>query len=167
MEGCLIKKDRKQTDIAKRYLSGVMRLHKLIERKSAEKAVLEDQVRRTTASMNPAASFGSSGQDKVGEAVVEIVYLDNEIARYKAERSALRKEIGAIVERLEEPQHIEVISMLYLEFKDWIVIGEEMGCTARNAQNIHGKALIKFAELMQERGLLEYTPEKGYRLREG
>ena len=82
-----------------------MRLHKLIERKSAEKAVLEDQVRRTTASMNPAASFGSSGQDKVGEAVVEIVYLDNEIARYKAERSALRKEIGAIVERLGTPTH--------------------------------------------------------------
>lgn len=129
--------------------------------------MLEDQVRRTTASLNPTASFGSSGQDKVGEAVVEIVYLDNEIERYKAERSALRKEIGAIVERLEEPKHIDVISMLYLEFKDWPVIGEEMGCTARNAQNIHGKALIKFAELMQERGLMEYDPDRGYRLHEG
>lgn len=166
-EGCAIKeKSKKPTDIAKEYLRKIETQRALITSKSEDLVVLRELAEKITAGMDPTASFGSSGQDKIGDAATKIVDLEAEVKRDVAELDMRIKQAWELIGHLENPKHIKVLSKLYIQLKDWNTIGEEMGCTARNAQNIHGKALIKFAELMQEYGLLAYNPDKGYSLRE-
>lgn len=127
-----------------------------INNKLEEVAALRDMITKITATLRDDASLGGGNNDKVGAAVAKIVDLENEINEAVDRYVDRKREIDAIVERVTNADQLRVLHKLYYEYKSWGRIAEEMHMTERNAQFIHGRALLTIARILKEGGYVEH-----------
>jgi len=126
---------------AKAYLRKIELLDVHINNKLSDLHALRTMVTKITATISPVAVSGSGSQDKLGDAVVKIVDLQNEINQKIDKYVDLKREISAVLEEVQDPDQVKVLHKRYFEYKPWEQIACEMNCTFRNVCYIHGKAL--------------------------
>ena len=110
---------------------------------------LKELTRQITATLKPDVVAHSGNQDKMAEAVAKIVDLENEISAAIDEYIDKRNEIVSTIEKINVPNQVSVLHKLYLEYKTWPEIAEEMHMTERNAQYIHGRALQSVRRILR------------------
>ena len=111
---------------------------------------LKEMTRQITATLKPDVVSHSGNQDKMAEAVAKIVDLENEINAAIDEYIDKRREIVSTIDKINVPYQVSVLHKLYLEYKTWPEIAEEMNMTERNAQYIHGRALQSVRRLLMQ-----------------
>lgn len=137
---------------AKAYLRRIELLDAHINNKLNDLATLRTMVTKITATITPVAVSGSGNQDKLGDAVAKIIDLQNEINQKIDMFVDSKREVSAVLEKLQEPEHVKVLHKRYVEYKPWEQIACEMCCTYRNVCYIHGKALQEVEALLKESG---------------
>lgn len=136
---------------AKAYLRKIELLDAHITNKLNDLATLRTMVTKITATITPVAVAGSGNQDKLGDAIAKIVDLQNEINQKIDKFVDSKREVSAVLEKLQEPDHVKVLHKRYIEYKPWEQIACEMRCTYRNVCYIHGKALQEVGSLLENR----------------
>lgn len=135
---------------AKAYLRKIELLDAHITNKLNDLATLRTMVTKITATITPVAVSGSGNQDKLGDAVAKIVDLQDEINRKIDKFIDSKREVSAVLEKLQEPDHVKVLHKRYIEYKPFEQIACEMCCTYRNVCYIHGKALQEVGALLED-----------------
>lgn len=111
---------------------------------------LKELTSKITATLKPDVVSHSGNQDKIAECVAKIVDLETEINSAVDAYIDKRREIGSTIEKINVPNQASVLHKLYLEYKTWPEIAEEMHMTERNAQYIHGRALLSVRRILEE-----------------
>ncbi len=135
---------------AKAYLRKIELLDAHINNKLNDLYTLRSMVTKITSTISPVAVSGSGGQDKLGDAVAKIVDLSDEINRDIDRYVDSKREVSAVLEKLQDPDHVKVLHKRYIEYKPWEQIACEMCCTYRNVCYIHGKALQAVGALLED-----------------
>jgi hypothetical protein len=134
---------------AKAYLRKIELLDAHINNKLSDLYTLRTMVTKITATISPVAVSGSGNQDKLGDAIAKIVDLQDAINRDIDKFVDAKREVSAVLEKLQDPDHVKVLHKRYIEYKPWEQIACEMCCTYRNVCYIHGKALQEVGALLE------------------
>ena len=132
-----------------KYLRQVELYDVRINNKLEELRRLKLLTTQITATLKPDVVSHSGNQDKMGAAVAKIVDLENEINDAVDAYVDKRREVAALVDKMENPEESAVLHKLYFEYKTWKDIAKEMHMTERNAQYIHGRALLSFGRILR------------------
>jgi DNA-directed RNA polymerase specialized sigma subunit len=135
---------------AKEYLKQIRLFDANINNKLEEMQNLKEMAVKITANIKPVVVTGSHSQDKLGDAVAKIVDLQAEINRAVDSYVDKKKEISAVIEKIQNPDQLAVIHKRYFEFKTWEQIACEMNYTYRNICYIHGRALQAIEKILKE-----------------
>lgn len=133
---------------AKAYLRQVKLYDTHINNKLEELARLKVLATQITSSIKPVPAFGGGNSDKLGNIVAKIVDLENEINEAVDVYVDKQREIGRLLEKLEDADQVAVLHKRYFEDKPWEQIACEMHMTYRNVCYIHGRALQEMGRLV-------------------
>lgn len=135
---------------AKNYLQKI----KLYDVQINSKVEELDKLRAITTKITPALSgdvvSGSRSQDKLGDAVARIVDLEEDINRRIDALIELKRSAMELLDKLQNPNHFEILNKRYFQFKSLEQISVDMGYSYRNICYIHGKALQAMTAIMNE-----------------
>lgn len=134
---------------AKAYLMQVKLYDTHINNKLEELTRLKELLRHITSSIKDVPVHGGGNQDKLGSAIAKIVDLENEINDAVDAYIDKQREIGRVLEKLEDADQVAVLHKRYFEDMPWEQIACEMHMTYRNVCYIHGRALVEMEKVMQ------------------
>jgi hypothetical protein len=118
---------------------------------------LYDQATRITPTLKQDVVSGGGNHDKVGDAAAKIVDLRNEINRQIDYYVDLQEEANGLLNKLTNNVHYTILYRRYMMDDSWATIAAEISKSERQAQNLHGNALVAFADLLMEK----YPSEAG------
>lgn len=126
---------------AKRYLQQVkqcdMRIRIMMEELERMKSFTE----KVTSTLSDISVSGTKNNDKMGDAVVKIVELRNDINNEIDRFIDLKMEVIAVLDDVANEDQYAVLYKRYVQFKTFEKIACEMNMTYRNVCYIHGRAL--------------------------
>ena len=134
---------------AKAYLQQVKLYDTHINNKLEELSRLKALSTQITSTIKDVPAFGGGSQDKLGDIVAKIVDLENEINEAVDAYIDKQREIGRLLERLEDADQVAVLHKRYFEYMPWEQIALEMHMTYRNVCYIHGRALQEMERMVQ------------------
>ena len=135
---------------AKEYLQKIRMYDTRIESKLLEVQALRAMVTKITPTMKADVVTASSPQDKLGDAVAKIMDLETEIDKEIDAYVDLKREVTALLERLENPFHYKVLHQRYFLYHTFERIATDMHYSFRGVCYLHGRALQAFDELLQK-----------------
>ena len=135
---------------AKNYLQKIRLYDVQINSKLEEIAKLRAMTTKITPTLSGDVVSGTRSQDKLGDAVARIVDLEAEIDRRIDALCDLKREAMQLLDKLQNPNHYEILDKRYFQFKSLEQISVDMGYTYRNVCYIHGKALQALTAIMNE-----------------
>ena len=106
-----------------------------------EKAQMEALALKVTSSWSSEHVSGSGSQDKLGDTVSKIVDLERKIDQAVDKFVYKKAEVKAILEQIQNPDHLELLLKVYIHYETLEKVACEMNMTYRNACYIHGRAL--------------------------
>lgn len=135
---------------AKTYLQKIRLYDVQIDNKLEELARLRAMSTKVTSTLSGDVVSGSRSQDKLGNTVAKIMALEADVNRRVDALCDLKQTAMEIIDRLQNPNHIEVLHKRYFQYKSLEQISVDMGYSYRNVCYIHGKALQAMTALMNE-----------------
>lgn len=126
---------------AKRYLQQIRLYDSRISAKLEELQHTKEMALRVTPTLKKDAASGTGTQDKLAEAVAKIVDLEATINEDISRYIAAKQEISAVIDKLSDPDQLQVLHMRYVQYKTWEQIACNMGFSYRWVCTIHGRAL--------------------------
>jgi DNA-directed RNA polymerase specialized sigma subunit len=135
---------------AKTYLQKIRLYDVQIYNKLEELARLRAMSTKVTSTLSGDVVSGSRSQDKLGNTVAKIMALEADVDRRVDALCDLKQTAMEIIDRLQNPNHIEVLHKRYFQYKSLEQISVDMGYSYRNVCYIHGKALQAMTALMNE-----------------
>ena len=129
---------------AKDYLKQVGRMNKEIENKAEEIQKLKDMATRITSSTDKERVQSNSSQDKLGDAVAEIIDLENELQEIVTRNLEKRRLITRQIEELNDDMFYDILYKRYILGKQFHVIATEMDYGMDNIFRLHKRAIRAF-----------------------
>lgn len=136
-------------DSPKKYLQQIRLYDSHINTKLEDLHQLKKMVTKITPTLKDDVVSGGGNQDKLGDAIAKIVDLEAEIDRDIDRYVAAKQEISATLDKLTDPDQLQVLHMRYVQYKTWEQIACDMHMTYRNVCYIHGKGLHAVNEIMK------------------
>jgi len=137
--------------LAKEYLNSVKTLDRHIDNKIEQLGHLKNLATKVTTHLKPDVAFGGGNQDKIGDAVVKIIQLQEEINKSIDEYVEKKREVIKVIEQVKDPLQVDILYKLYIHYQTLYEASLEMGYTYRHVCNIHGRALQTVEGILQER----------------
>lgn len=136
----------RQQETTKEYLSQAFRIDQRIQSKIEQIASLNDLATRATATYSDMPGSGMRRTDKMEDAVLSIIELENEINRDICKLVDTKKDIVHRIKAVENPEYQTLLELRYLCFKTWEQIAVEMNYELRWLYRLHRRALDAVAE---------------------
>lgn len=134
------------------YLNQVAKLDKIIQNKVVEKEQWMAMATSTSASTGSGERVQSSGsQQKMSDAVIKIIEIQDEIDKYICRLVEAKKEVVNTIEMLPLDEY-DLLHKVYIQFKDLPEAAEMMGKSYSWATTVHGRALKHVQNILDERG---------------
>lgn len=134
---------------AKEYLSQYRKMDKIVKRKKEQLKDLRAMSESLGGFSEVERVQNSGSHDKIASNVAKIVDLEAEILSDIEKMIDVKREVMKTIDSVEEGELVELLYMRYLEFKTWIDIAYEIGCSYQWVHELHGKALKKIADLIE------------------
>lgn len=131
------------------YLKQVKLCDAHINNKLEELAHLKALATKITTTLKQDNVFGGGFGDKVGDVVSRIVDMQDEINQAVDAYVDKKKEVKAVIEKVTDPDQLNVLLKCYILHESLEQIACEMGFTYRNVCYIHGRALQAVAAVME------------------
>lgn len=135
---------------AKNYLQKIKLYDVQINSKIEELAKLRAMTTKITPTLSGDVVSGTRNQDKLGDAIARIIELEDEIDRRIDALCDLKRNAMELLDKLQNPNHFEILDKRYFQFKSLEQISVDMGYSYRNICYIHGKALQAMTKVMNE-----------------
>ena len=135
----------------KAYLQKIRLYDTHINNEVAEMSRLKDMVTNITPTLKDDVVSGSGSKDKLGDTVAKIVDLQDEINRAIDEFVDRKNEVCAIIDSLQNPDHVALLHKRYVEYLTWEQIACDMHISYRHATRMHGRALQAIERVMIEK----------------
>lgn len=139
-------------NLAKEYLHSVKTLDRHIDNKIEQLGHLKALATKITTHLKPDAAFAGGNQDKIGDAVVKIIELQEEINKSIDEYVEKKREVIKVIEQVKDPLQVDILYKLYIHYQTLYEASLEMGYTYRHVCNIHGRALQTVETILKEKG---------------
>lgn len=135
---------------AKIYLSEIRKLDRKITNRQIELDALESLVTQITPMIKEINVQSNSSQDRLGETMVKIIDLKNEINNKIDAYVDKKLEAIRLINQLEDDISINVLIQRYINYKSWNEIAESLNYTRQGIIKKHGKALLDFEKCIHE-----------------
>lgn len=135
---------------AKAYLRQIKLYDTRINMKIDELEALKESLTRITPTLKDDVVSSSGSQDKLGDAVVKMVDLRNEINADIDRYVDAKRHVSATIDKMDDPDQLQVIHRRYVLYESFEQIACEMCMTYRNVCYIHGKALQAVSAILAE-----------------
>lgn len=116
---------------------------------------LFEQATRITPTLKQDVVSGGGNHDKVGDAVAKIADLRSAINQQIDYYVDLQEEANGLLNKLQDNVHYTILYRRYMLGDSWSQIAEEINRSERQAQNLHGDALVALADLLMEKSSTE------------
>lgn len=127
---------------AKEYMKQAKILLRRIDRKQKEADALRQKL---SLPKSPAYSdmpkTVSPAQNEIEIGVAKIISLEEEILVFRTELDSMVAEVNNNISKLDNSDMRDLLTKRYVEFKDWIIIAEEMGYSEPSCYRLHREAL--------------------------
>lgn len=134
---------------AKEYLKRYRHAVKMINRKTEQLKDLR-MMSESLGGFSDGDRVQSSGNhDKIASNVAKIVDLESEILSDINRMIEIKQDVINTIDLIEDEDLKEVLYMRYLEFRTWIDIAYEVGCSYQWIHELHGRGLNKIHELIE------------------
>lgn len=136
---------------AQEYLEQIGIYDVMIDEMVAEMDLLKAKAYKITSTMQDVPAFSGGAGDKVGDGAAALVDLAREIDEATDNFVNLKREAADLLKKIRKAKYYKVLSMKYFRYMTFQQIGDEMNCSKRNAEKIHGRALQVFDKLLAEK----------------
>lgn len=137
---------------AKRYLQQVKQCEVRIQIKMEDLEQLKAFTTKVTSTLSDVSVSGTKNNDKLGDAIVRIIELQNDINCEIDRLVDLKKEVCAVLDKVSNEDQHTVLYKRYVLFKTFEKIACEMNMTYRNVCYIHGRALQAVQRILEMEG---------------
>ena len=127
---------------AKEYMKQAKILLRRIDRKQKEADILRQKLslpKSPAYSDMPKTVSPESHEIEVG--IAKIISLEEEAHTAEKELRNLKEIFQVAIESITNTEYHDILTKRYLEFKDWIIIAEEMGYSEPSCYRLHREAL--------------------------
>lgn len=136
---------------AKSYLRQVEKLDKQISNKLVEREQWRDIALGITASIGGERVQASSSQQKMADAVIKCVDMEEEIDALVDNLIEVKKDVIATIEQLESPTEYDILHKRYIQFLPLQDIAERYGREYTTITTTHGRALKNVQRIIDKR----------------
>lgn len=134
---------------AKNYLLEIRKLDRKINNKQIELDALRALVTSITPTLKEINVQSNGSQDRLGDTMVKIIDLQNEINR-EIDRYVDRKlEAIRLINKLEDDISANILIRRYVNYEPWEKIAEALHYTRQGINKKHGYALLEFEKCLQ------------------
>lgn len=134
---------------SKKYLQQIRLYDSHIDTKLEDLHHLKEMVTKITPTLKDDVVSCGCDQDKLGDAIAKIVDLEAEIDRDIDRYVAAKQEISATLDKLTDPDQLQVLHKRYVQYMTWEQIACEMNMSYRNVCYIHGKGLQTVNQILK------------------
>lgn len=142
-------KEGDMMDSPKKFLQQIRLYDSHISTKLEDLQHLKEMVTKITPTLKDNVVSGGGNQDKLGDAIAKIVDLEAEIDRDIDRYVEAKQEISATLDKLTDPDQLQVLHMRYVQNKTWEQIACDMGFSYRWVCTIHGRALQQIEKILK------------------
>ena len=114
-----------------------------------EKARLEALAFKITSSWGGEHVSGSGRLDKQGDTIAKIVDMEDKIDTAVDDFIDKKKEVKAVLGQIQNPDQLDLLYKVYVQYETLEQVACEMNMTYRNACYIHGRALQAVEQLLE------------------
>jgi hypothetical protein len=114
-----------------------------------EKARLEALAFKITSSWGGEHVSGSGRLDKQGDTIAKIVDMEAKIDKAVDDFIDKKKEAKAVLGQIQNPDQLDLLYKVYVQYETLEQVACEMNMTYRNACYIHGRALQAVEQLLE------------------
>lgn len=139
---------------AKEYLLQVKKLDQMIQNKKVEKEIWMSMALSTTAPSDGERVQSSGSQQKMADAVIRSVGLDEEIEKCIADLFAKKQEVIQTIEKLSLVDY-DVLHQVYIQNRDFYDMAEKYGRIYSWVTTAHGRALKHLQEMLDAKEKLK------------
>ena len=125
----------------KSFLTQAERYETQINSKLEEAARLKQLTLKVTTSLKQDVVSSSGNSDKLGDSVAKMLDLQAEINAAIGGLVDSKREIESVINQVQNPNQLYVLTQRYLLYKTLWEISEEMNMSYRNVCYIHGDGL--------------------------
>lgn len=95
-------------------------------------------------------SAGRSGalSDITGQLAARIVDAQREVEALRLDAIADRGAVVRVLNQVDDPRYLELLTMRYIELTDWVTIADHLGYSLRYAFKLHEEALAEVEEIL-------------------
>ena len=126
---------------AKDYLAQTYRIDQRINSKLEQITSLRELDTKATSTISDMPHNPSKNLHSMESIIIKMVDLGNEINSDIDELVDLKRNIVAIIRRLNNPEYQTLLELRYLCFKSWEQIAVNLGYEIRYLYKLHGRAL--------------------------
>ena len=128
---------------AKEYLNEARLLDLRINDRLDQVHRLHALATKATQTLSDMPGSASNNNQKMESIIVKILELENSINEDIDRLVALKKEMLAVLEKIDKAEYRVVLEKRYLNNQPWERIASDMGCGIDNIYKMHGKALME------------------------
>lgn len=143
---CYIVNDKDLSQQAKEYFAQIRKTDRLINRLDSTIATLRSSLTSTGSQLKQDKVQTSGPKDTLGETIVKIMSLEEDINTRIDELVSMKKEAFSMISKIPDLDQQNVLVGRYIQLKKWEDLAAEFEYTTQWLFEIHGKALLAFAK---------------------
>lgn len=144
----LTKVQKETTVKARDYLEQLKSIDKIIENKLKEKEQWRAMALSTTTQMGGERVQSSHNPQKMSDAIVKYIELEDEINEYVDKLADLKKEIISLLDKVDNTLEYTVLHKRYVQYKSFGKIAAEENYSYQYIIEVHGRGLKKFQKIL-------------------
>ena len=143
---CYIVNDKDLSQQAKEYFAQIRKTDHLIQRLTDTVNTLRSSLTSQNYELKPDKVQTSGAKDTLGETIVKIMSLEEDINTRIDELVSMKKEAFSMISKIPDLDQQNVLVGRYIQLKKWEDLAAEFEYTTQWLFEIHGKALLAFAK---------------------
>lgn len=138
--------DKELSQQAKEYFAQIRKTDRLIQRLTDTVNTLRSGLTSQSYELKPDKVQTSGAKDTLGETIVKIMSLEDDINARIDELVDMKQEAFTMINRIPDLDQQNILIGRYIQLKKWEVLAAEFDYTTQWLFEIHGKALLAFAK---------------------
>lgn len=143
---CYIVNDKDLSQQAKEYFAQIRKTDRLIQRLTDTVNTLRSGLTSQSYELKPDKVQTSGPKDTLGETIVKIMSLEEDINTRIDELVTMKKEAFSMISKIPDLDQQNILIGRYIQLKKWEDISEELNYSMQWVFELHGKGLLAFAK---------------------
>lgn len=138
--------DKELSQRAKEYFAQIRKTDRLIQRLTDTVNTLRSGLTSQNYELKPDKVQTSGPKDTLGETIVKIMSLEEDINTRIDELVSMKQEAFTMINRIPDLDQQNILIGRYIQLKKWEDISEELNYSMQWVFELHGRGLLAFAK---------------------